>query len=786
MHIGTTDVSGTRKPTHVAARATLLLTSLGAATAFAQTTSDSAGTALEEVIVTAQFRKERLQDTPIAITALSSAMLEARSQTNITDVTASAPNVTLTPAGAGFGASATASIRGVGQSDFNFAMEPGVGMYIDDVYYGVIFGSIFDLSDLERVEVLRGPQGTLAGKNSIGGSIKLFSKKPTEETDGYVEATYGKFNRMDLRAGGNFTLVPDKLFARISGVSKRRDGFLDELDYNCATGGANRSGQIAERCSKGTEGGQQLYSLRAALRWLASDMVEDNLIVDKTEDSSEVQAGKLISAGPWAGSANYLTAPESYTNYATFIGYPGTANEFVMPRVNTMSGWGVSNTLDITFSDTLSLKAISAYRRSSGEFAQDMDVAPADTQSAYNVVTHRQYSQEIRLSGSTANDFLEWTVGGYYYNARQTMGGRIDIAGGVNVGGGLAPGLSLLDFLFDDLVESDSKSAFAHLVVHPIEDLSLISGVRYTEESKDYTFTRDTTGLPFSLGYPGLDFDLSPLNGVTGTYSGNKLDYRLGAQYRWSTALMTYAQYSTGFKGGGVNPRPFIPNQVQPFGQEKLNAVEVGFKADLFGNTLRLNGAIFYNQYKDIQLTALVCPTAPCALPVNAGDADVQGAELEVQAQPIDGLTIDASASYLDFDYTRVSLEAGVPGGGGIQDGMITPFTPKEKYSVGAQYEFTLAGGGSVTPRFDWSYQSEIYVNAVNAPTSLVDARGLVNGRITWRDAQDVWEAALSGTNLANKFYYVNKFDLAGAPFFVVTGQPGRPREWAVTLKRKF
>jgi iron complex outermembrane receptor protein len=774
----------------VAAAVALVLAGVSSAPARAQNEpSSDADTALQQVVVTAQFREERVQDTPIAITALSGEMLAARNQTNITEVTANAPNVTLTPAGAGFGSSATASIRGVGQADFNFALEPGVGMYIDDVYYGVLFGSIFDLTDLDRVEVLRGPQGTLSGKNSIGGAIKLFSRKPNENPDAYVEGTYGRFERMELRAGGNFTLVPDKLFVRLSGVSKRRDGFLKELDYDCATGGANRSGQISRGCVIGTEGGQDLYALRAALRWVASDKVEDNLIADKTEDSSEVQASKLIAQGPpgtWSGAASYLTTPDSYTNYATFIGHPGTANEFTIPRVSTMSGWGVSNTLDIAISDTLSLKSISAFRHSAGQFSQDIDLSPIDVETIYNVVSHRQVSQELRLSGTAGGDLLDWTVGAFYYEARQTIGGRKDIPTGVVPGGGIAPGTALLDFMDDDVIESDSKSAFVHVIAHPMQDLSLIGGLRYTDESKDYTFTRDVNGLPFSLGYPGMPFDLTPLTGLTGSYSGSRIDYRAGVEYRWSRQVMTYAQYSTGFKGGGVNPRPFVPSQLLPFGQEKLNAVELGAKSDLLGGTLRLNGAVFYNKYKDIQLTALACPTAPCALPINAGDANVKGAELELEFHPIDALSLDAAASYLQFDYTRVSAQAGVPGVSGVQKNMGPPFTPQRKFSVGAQYEVALGAGGSITPRLDWAYQSEIFTNAVNAPTNRLESRGLLNGRITWRTQDGAWQTTLSGTNLTNKFYYVNSFDLAGPPFFVLAGQPGRPREWAVTLKRTF
>jgi iron complex outermembrane recepter protein len=378
--------------------------------------------------------------------------------------------------------------------------------------------------------------------------------------------------------------------------------------------------------------------------------------------------------------------------------------------------------------------------------------------------------------------FAEWTTGLFYYDARQTIAGRKDIDGGLALGGGMAPGVALLEFNDDDVIKSDSKSAFAHLVLHPLENLSVSGGARYTKESKDYTFTRITSGLPFSLGYPGLPFDLAPLNGVTGSYSGDRTDYRFTVDYRWSPDIMTYAQVSTGFKGGGVNPRPFTADQVNPFGPETLTAYEVGLKSDLFAHTVRLNLSAFFNQYDKIQLTALACPTAPCAQPFNAGDAEVKGAELELTVKPIAALLVDASASYLDFEYKSLS-----PNTAGITLGMITPYTPKQKYSAGAQYEFVLGSAGSLTPRVDWSHQSKMYTNPVNGPTNLVNGYGLLNARLTWRDSNDTWEAALFATNLTNKFYYLNKFDLGvGPPFFVVNGQPGAPREWGVTLKRKF
>ncbi len=268
---------------------------LSAGHVFAQNAA-SEPVVLEEVVVTAQFREQGLQKTPVAITAVNAEQLQQRSATAITDVAAFAPNVVSTPGSSGFGPVAQTYIRGVGQNDGSFALEPGVGIYVDDVYNGILLGSVFDLLDIDRVEVLRGPQGTLAGKNSLGGAIKLFSKKPDGDGGGYVEATYGEFNRTDVRAGGNFTLLEDKLYARVAGVSKHRDGYLDRLDFACVNPGSGAPNAITSRkdCKIGTEGGQDLQAVRVALRWLATDDIEDNFIADVTQDRSETAATKML------------------------------------------------------------------------------------------------------------------------------------------------------------------------------------------------------------------------------------------------------------------------------------------------------------------------------------------------------------------------------------------------------------------------------------------------------------------------------------------------------------
>ncbi len=232
----------------------------------------------DAIIVTAQFREQSIQSTPVAITALTGEQIEARGQTSIVDIAQKAPSVKLTETNQQ-GPALQAFIRGIGQADHSPAFEPGVGMYVDDVYYATLTGSLLDLLDVERVEVLRGPQGTLAGMNSIGGAIKLYSKKPNGDGDGFVEVSVGNYDRVDLRAGADFTLVEDRLFARISGTSRNQEGYVTRYDYACTHPQLAQQYNIpseiqssqSDDCKLGTEGGKSYVAGRGSLRWLPTE-----------------------------------------------------------------------------------------------------------------------------------------------------------------------------------------------------------------------------------------------------------------------------------------------------------------------------------------------------------------------------------------------------------------------------------------------------------------------------------------------------------------------------------
>jgi len=810
----------------------------------------------DAIIVTAQFREQNLQDTPIAITAVNSAMLEARSQTDISQVANQAPSVTLKPQGAAYGPALGANIRGVGQFDFNPALEPGVGFYVDDVYYATLTGSIFDLLDLDRVEVLRGPQGTLAGRNSIGGAVKLYSKKPDGSNSGYVTAAYGSRNRIDLRASADFNIA-EGVDARLSGVSKRQRGYVDRLDFGCVypAGGSatfipafatatnpNRDPMLvnpvggvpastnSSDCVVAHEGQVNYMALRGQLRFRPADTIDINIIGDYTDDDRTAAGSVLLlrtypngevaspryplplipatgsnpaqnyaTASPPTRDINPFAAPNSllsYDNrfvcgpYCNFASYdmPADGNYLASSgdgRVK-FQGWGVSGQIEWELADNLQINSITAFRKYTSEFSNDNDVSPMAHSLGYGPLTFRFFSQELRLNGAIG-DQIEYTIGGYYSDQKSVYTSFQDLRS------------SGLQFQQADPVDADSKALFAHVSWNPIEPLTLTGGVRYTKESKTYQYVRER---PYNNPTSVTANLVLPLNGTISEYSGERVDYRANVQYAFTRDIMGYVQFSTGFKGGGVNPRPYFAEQALSFGPETLQSYEAGFKTDLFDRRVRFNLAAFFSKYKDIQLSLGNCTAiagvgfgAPCALPVNAGDADIKGIELETTIRPIDGMTIDGAVSYLDFQYKRFgeyAVGAGTVSVGGPtnlngpQFGDYAPFTPEWKWSLGVQYEVDLGDSGSITPRFDAAYQSDVYTASANRSSNLIDGYTLANARLTWRNADEDLDVSLEVTNLFDKYYLLTIYDQTIGGQGYANGQPGKPREWAVSVKKKF
>ena len=814
------------------------------------------------IVVTAEFRERALQDTPIAITAVNAEMLDARGQTNIAQVAAQAPNVTLTPQPQNGGSGLIAYIRGVGQTDFNYALDPGVGIYIDDVFIPTLSSSLLELMDLDRIEILRGPQGTLAGKNSIGGAIKLFSQEPNGDGSGSVSASYGSFNRVDLRGMVDFAIT-DNLAVRVSGIGKGRDGYVDLVDYGVSHPNSNVRANNARGANAvvGTQGGQSIVAGRIALKWEPAETVEINLSGDYTRERSEPQPTVLLAAGLPQSATNPVFDPFSnglaqgvgpgqppflvgkdgnavplncafvpagpyscdtgstyggdprFVSYANFI--DGTAPTTQSPfkpyaalQNQDFNGWGIMGNASFELSESLQLVAIGSWREYTTKFGQDQDASPVPIAQLDNRLDHRAWSAELRLNGDIADSLLEYTVGGFYMDQDGSYTARVDL----NYAG--------IDFIHGpDTTPSVSKALFLNATLRPTEAFSLTGGLRRSWDEKTYTyFRRNPDGtVPGPCEFftvPGNTFagptgiGNSPnclLNGIfdlEGSFEGQRWDWRVVADYRFSDGFLAYASVATGYKGGGVNPRPFygpatgpcgaftfnpdgsvIPappcDQVLPFNPETLTTYEVGFKADLLDRRLRLNGAAFYNDYADIIFTLSACPSSPCLRPTNVGKAKVKGFELETSIFPVDGLMIDGSMSYINVDYDDASVAPA-----GLTGDETFPYTPEWTYSFGVQYDYDI-GSGTVAARFDGTYRSEIYTETTNGPWSQVDGRFLGNARLSYTTADDDWRVALEVQNVFDKYYFMSVSDVTTS-LGAQTGVPGLPRTWAVSVERRF
>lgn len=788
-----------------------------------------------EIVVTAQFREQRLQDTPLAITAVNSEMLEARGQTDIAQIAAQAPNVTLRPQPQSNGVGLIAFIRGIGQTDFNYALEPGVGIYVDDVYIPTLSSSLLDLMDLDRIEVLRGPQGTLAGKNSIGGAIKLFSKRPDGSNTGSLQATYGSYNRIDVRGMADLKIA-ENLFMRVSGATKNSDGYITLLDYGTthptsnvlANNNQGNGGKI------GTLGGRSYAAGKIALRWIPSDGIEINLSGDYTRERNDAGAQVLLYAGnaattpegiPWLigkngagvpyncsfvpyGSNSCDTTPAGYDarfiNYANFIdGRTPTSQApykpYTAPNHQEFNGWGLMGNVSAELADHLTLVWISSYRKYYSQWGMDQDGSPVPVSQLTQTLHHHAWSQELRLNGNLGDGLLDYTLGGFYFKQNGTLHARVDL----NYAG--------IDFIHGpDTTPSTSKAVFFNGTLHPTDAWSVTAGVRQSWDKKTYTYFRSNPDgtvpgpLPcaFFLGAPtagptGIgnapNCLLLGLNNISDQFKGKRTDWRIETDYRFSPELFVYASIATGYKGGGVNPRPFFGpsagecsaapfgapcNQLSAFNPETLTTYEVGFKSDLFDRRVRLNGALFFNKYNDIILTLTSCNGfSPCLQPNNVGKADVKGFELETTIRPTDNLILDGSLSYIDFQYKDT-------GASGVPLTNVTPYTPKWTYSFGVQQNFPISAG-TISARVDGQYQSKVYTDPFNAATNEIDSRFLANARLSFTTESKGWMVALEVQNLFDKYYYLTIEDGKNA-FGTITAAPGLPRTWSVTVKKEF
>jgi iron complex outermembrane recepter protein len=775
---------------------------------------------IEDIVVTAQFREQNLQQTPLAISAFSGELLEARGASDTNDIDMFVPNAVIQPLGAGWGSTVAAFVRGIGLNDNILSYEPGVPIYVDDVYLGRNQGAIMDLLDLERVEVLRGPQGTLFGKNAIGGTVRFISSKPTGE-GGQVSVTAGERSRLSVRGMFDTAIVPDKLLMRIAGSSKTQDGYVDILDYECVNGPGSMGGggagnspifpgvsfdlgsatNVAGNCVVDELGNENVQSGRGTLLWNAADNVEVTFTADVTRQRQKGPADEYVRfyrpgtpeaglPGAWnalvgvpifgiAWDDKFLT-PSPYTNYNRYVD-PISGRTF--PNVNNLDASGMALTVEWSLSDNVTLKSITAQREFDNEFGRTSSGSPIPLDLTYDVTEHDQLTQEFQLTGS--NGRLEWATGLFYYTADDSN----------YQSGTLYPGLLYQQDSFDSQ-DADNWAVFVHGVFSLTDQLSLTAGVRYTDDQKVAHISRHNFNGTDRLPVPGFTTQTSP---GTVIVDEDKVSPTLGIDYQMNDNVMLFALYSTGFRGGGFSPRPSNGLQLAPFLSEELENYEVGVKSEMFDDTFRINANLFFSTYTDQQVF-LGTTDASGALwfhQTNSGESEYWGVEVETMWRLGAGFSLDSAIGYIHHELTDpgvantcITFQNGDP--------CYSTRTPEWTFALGGAYQFNLSEGGTLTARLDGRYQSKVYFLpygsdldpvrhiASNPIEGVQEGYTVYNGRLTWLPARGEWELAAYGLNLTDEVYFNGKLPLIGLGLGREQGNVAPPREYGVTITRHF
>ncbi len=711
--------------------------------------TDAAGqktTTLEGIKVTARKREETLQEVPVAVTAFTADTLDKLNVRDLSDLDAQVPNLTIYAA-RGSNSTLTAYIRGVGQSDPLWGVDPGVGLYMDDVYIARPQGALLDVFDVERVEVLRGPQGTLYGKNTIGGAIKYISKGLRSDFNGFGSVTIGNYGQRDIKAAvGGGLGGSEYLRGRISIADLHNDGFGE----NIVTGDPVSNKDVT--------------AYRLSLGAYVTDAFDLQFALDHMKDGSGVRGAQMLQA-----NRNVPNTPPLESRYDVRNG---------MPNVNETTVSGASVTANLRATDDWTFKYVLAKRESDTETNIDFDVSQAkiaDVKAFYN---DEQVTHELQAS----------------YDA----GGRSRGVMGVYMFDGYAGGQVLnnfFNFLFGDTqgkVYTESFAAYADWTFDVTEKFSVDAGVRYTNEEKH--------AVVLNRGYADATFSrpISTAANFDKTISFKNVSPKISMDYQVTPDILVYGLASRGFKSGGYNIRAqavAVPRSAEPFSDEQVDSYEAGTKMGLFDQSLFLNLSAFHNKYKDIQLSVFTAydsngdgtDDAFFGDFTNAGSGTVNGFEVEYQWLPSQHWVISGNFAWLDAKYDEF-----VYAGLNIADEQ--EFTNAPEFSGAFNLEYrTPVGNGDLSARVGYSYQASVVATTEiiraevppnGRPPISQDGYGLLTAGVIW-NINPAWTVSLQGTNLADKEYLTTGYNLNRA-LGVYTGFYGAPRQYSLSVRYNF
>ncbi|NJC04416.1 iron complex outermembrane receptor protein [Sphingomonas kaistensis] len=743
-------------------------------TAQETTEAQVAETGVEDIVVTAQRRTQRLQDAPVSVTALSNVALEARGIDNLGDVSNFAPNLELHPTNrpAGGGSAFAGYIRGVGTGDFQFPTDPGIGVYVDDVYIARSVGGLLSLEDVERVEVLKGPQGTLYGRNTIGGAINVITTEPrlTGDFSGLVKARAGSYGRFDLTGLVNTPLIEDRLGLKLS-VSR-----LDSAGYGR---------RLLDNQRYASEG---RVILRGAIKARVNDAIDVKVAGDYTRQRQKPPSGYLIDFVPTGATvakiARFNTIAAPFVNgqlglpagsiYDARWEAPDPYRVYALqPQQDDSDIGGVSGVVNVRLSDTVTFRSISAWRTIDALIEVDGDQVPYVLQQSRTALKQNQYSQEFQLGGTALGDRLNFLVGAYAFREKGDSSVFTRSFEGIYealIAAGQTPIAADAGNTFTTFgLEATSYALFTQNTLKLTDQLGVTVGARINRDKKDYSTSvrRPQNGqivVPFS----------------TASAKWNSFTPRLALEFKPNRDLLFYTSYSKGFKSGGFGASTVASPPTPRYEPEKLTSYEAGAKTSWFDNRLTFNIAGFYSKYRNIQLTVQsVDPVTNANIRTtrNAGGSNIKGFEAELVARPLAGLDLNLGVGHVDAKLDTLSASAL---SSGFRLGDRVPQIPNWSVNAGASYR-VRTGAGDLTLRGDLSHKGSQFLTAAD-PTSFQEKYTLLGARVSFEPSFiEGLELSVEGTNLTDKRYNYYKGTLAPTGEYVAI--PAAPREIYATAR---
>ncbi len=743
--------SGAALPSSIAA----LLFMAGAAVAPVQAQSEPVAEAgLEEIVVTARRREEDLQRTPVSVVAFTEASLQQRGIENVTDLGQHVANLSIISGQGGGSTQTQISIRGVGQSDFILTSDQSVGLYLDGVYIPRSLGAALDLIDIERIEVLRGPQGTLFGRNTTAGAVQIVSKGPDDSFSGKGELTAGSYDRLDFKGSVSIPLVADRLLSKFSVATLNQDGYGDRLFDD--TDGADTD----------------VLAARGNIRALVTDELTADLVVDYSRKRGNGGLARLVNINP---NDPFLAF---YNFFLTIQGLPPADQRFITDDVHdTWSGdanhdnndiFGVTGTVEWARED-LSIKSITAYRELETETSYDFDGTPYPLAEQILDFDQDQFSEELQVTGKSFAGQLDWTVGFFYFTEDAQDFQDVPFYQPVIATGGggfvrIPGGFSFSSFIAQ---ETESYAGYGQGTWHFTDRLSATAGLRYTYEDK----TLDSFLTGAFTRPPGAVSD-----------DWTNLSPRFGLEYQLSEQVLTYFSASRGYRSGGFNGRNTSPLPPQSFDPERIWAYEGGLKSEFMDRRVRFNSAVFYYDYTDFQGLTLDSFSGITITVGNIAAVEMYGAEFDLTAKVTDALQLSAAVGYTHHDITEVDPLAQIT----IRPDTKLINAPKWTLSLAGDYALPVGGLGILDLHLDYNYRSDTEFFLPNFPDEGQSGFGLVNARATFSPSGQPWQVEVFGTNLANEAYrlFAENGTNLGVP--ATTAVFGRSREWGVRLRVEF